>query len=404
MNHEIITYPPSNLEPGTLNFHSTIFGLLFLIGLFQSCQTEPSRVNASLAVADALSSDTTGYLRADKIRPFDFPTDYGPHPGFKTEWWYYTGNLETQDGEHFGYQFTIFRFALTPPDSTPPARDSDWATNQLFMAHFALTDVEGKQFYAFERFSRGAAGLAGAQADPYRIWLEDWSVESGESSFPMHIRAAQEGVAIDLTLTTSLPAVLQGERGLDQKGPEPGNASYYYSFPRLQTEGTIAVRGKTFAVQGLSWKDHEWSTSALSEDQVGWDWFSLQLSNEQSLMYYQLRRHDGTPSPFTSGVLVEPDGTTRPLGPGDVEIDVLDTWTSPRGGTYPARWQLRVLPADINLTITPYLPDQELDVSVRYWEGAVRIEGTAAGTAVSGNGYVELTGYADGPRNVPGNT
>lgn len=349
-----------------------------------------------------MSSDTTGYLRAEESRAFDFPTDYGPHPGFKTEWWYYTGNLEAQGGEHFGYQFTIFRFALTPPDTTLSSRTSAWATNQLFMAHFALTDVEGEQFFAFERFSRGAAGLAGAQADPYRIWLEDWSVESPNASFPMHLRAKQEEVAIDLTLDAALPAVLQGEGGLDQKGPEPGNASYYYSFPRLQTEGTITVRGETFAVQGLSWKDHEWSTSALGEDQVGWDWFSLQLDNGQSLMYYQLRRRDGTPSPFTSGVLIEPDGSTRPLDTGDVTLDVLDTWTSPRGGTYPARWQMRVHPAEITLTITPYLPDQELDVSVRYWEGAVRLEGTVTGMTVSGSGYVELTGYADGQQGSPG--
>ena len=375
---------------------------ILILLFFSACQTQEEDLRASLGVAEAMSSDTTGYLRADTIRPFDFPTDYGPHPGFKTEWWYYTGNLETQGGEHFGYQFTIFRFALTPPDTILSARDSGWATNQLFMAHFALSDVDGEQFYAFERFSRGAAGLAGAQADPYRIWLEDWSVASEDTSFPMHIQAAQEEGAIDLTLNTSLPAVLQGERGLDQKGPEPGNASYYYSFPHLITEGTITVEGKTFAVQGLSWKDHEWSTSALGTEQIGWDWFSLQLSNGQSLMYYQLRRRDGMPSPFTSGVLVQPDGATRPLDADDVQLDVLDTWTSPRGGTYPARWQVRVQSADLNLTITPYLPDQELDVSVRYWEGAVRIEGTVAGTTVTGSGYVELTGYADGQRGTPG--
>lgn len=377
--------------------------LSILVVLFLcACQPGEEAVRSSLAVAEAMSSDTTGYLRAEDIRPFEFPTDYGPHPGFKTEWWYYTGNLDTPNGRHFGYQFTIFRFALTPPDSTLPARISDWATNQLFMGHFALTDVKGEQFYAFERFSRGAAGLAGAQADPYHIWLEDWSVESDSTSFPMHIQATQDGVALNLTLETAYPAVLQGERGLDQKGPEPGNASYYYSFPRMPTEGTVTVDGETFAVAGLSWKDHEWSTSALGKDQVGWNWFSLQLSNGQSLMYYQLRRRDGTPSPFTNGILVQPDGTARPLTPGDVEVEVMDTWTSPRGGTYPARWQLRVPSSDIALTIAPYLAGQELDVSVRYWEGAVRVDGSAGGSPITGNGYIELTGYADGPRTMPG--
>lgn len=379
-----------------------IYLYLLVVCSLCACQPGEEAVRASLAVADAMGSDNTGYLRAEDIKPFDFPKDYGPHPGFKTEWWYYTGNLDTPDGRHFGYQFTIFRFALTPPDSTLPARISDWATNQLFMGHFALTDVKGEQFYAFERFSRGAAGLAGAQADPYHIWLEDWSVESDSTSFPMHIQATQDGVALDLTLETAYPAVLQGERGLDQKGPEPGNASYYYSFTRMPTEGTVTVDDETFAVEGLSWKDHEWSTSALGKDQVGWDWFSLQLSNGQSLMYYQLRRRDGTPSPFTSGILVQPDGTARPLAPGDVEVEVMDTWTSPRGGTYPARWQLHVPSSDIALTIAPYLADQELDVSVRYWEGAVRVEGSAGGSPITGNGYIELTGYADGPRTMPG--
>ena len=368
-----------------------------IAGAFLLQQDGEEEIRAALAVAEAMGGDTTGYDRADEIRTLIFPDDYGPHPGFKTEWWYYTGNLDTGQGRHFGYEFTIFRFALAPPDSSAPARASGWSTNQLFMAHFALTDVAAEDFYAFERFSRGALDLAGAQAAPYRVWLEDWSMEGSPANlFPMRLRAAQDDVAIDLALETAKPLVLQGDRGLDPKGPEPGNASYYYSFTRLPTTGTITVEGRSYPVRGLSWKDHEWSTSALADDQVGWDWFALQLSNGQDLMFYQLRRRDGTASLFTNGVLVAPDGSTTPLAPTDVTLDVLDTWTSPRSdAAYPARWQFRVPSHTLDLQITPHMADQELDVSVRYWEGAVRVEGTVDGAVVSGHGYVEMTGYGE---------
>ena len=371
---------------------------VLVVGAFLLRSDSAESIQASLALAEAMGGDTTGYARADAARPLLFPDDYGPHPGYKTEWWYYTGNLDTDEGRHFGYELTIFRFALAPSDTAAAERPSAWATNQLFMAHFALTDVASEDFYAFERFSRGALGLAGAQAAPYRVWLEDWSMEGGAGDpFPMRLRAAEDGVALDITLEAAKPLVLQGDRGLDQKGPEPGNASYYYSFTRLPTEGTIMVDGNTYTVRGLSWKDHEWSTSALGDEQVGWDWFALQLSDGRDLMYYQLRRRDGTPSPFTNGVLVAPDGTTKSLERGDVEIEVLDTWTSPRSAAvYPARWRFRIPTEGLNLQLTPHLPDQEMNVSVRYWEGAVRIDGTAAGEAVSGNGYVEMTGYGEG--------
>jgi len=370
---------------------------VLIAGVYLLRPRPEAAIEASLAVAEAMAGDTTGYDRANRVRALVFPDDYGPHPGFKTEWWYYTGNLDAGNGRHFGYELTIFRVALAPPDTAPAQRASAWATNQLFMAHFALTDVEGKAFHAFERFSRGALGLAGAQAAPYRVWLEDWSIEgAGAALFPMRLRAADGDVGIDLTLEAARPLVLQGEQGLDQKGPEPGNASYYYSFTRLVTEGTVTIGGRSFAVRGLSWKDHEWSTSALGEEQVGWDWFALQLSNGLDVMFYQLRRRDGTPSPFTNGILVHPGGGTTPLARADVTIDVLDTWTNlQRDAAYPARWRFRISSENLDLRITPYLADQELDLSVRYWEGAVRLEGTVGGAAVTGHGYVEMTGYGE---------
>jgi predicted secreted hydrolase len=342
----------------------------------------------------AIGDEATGFARAQGPRPLQFPADHGPHPDYQTEWWYYTGNLENSDGRHFGYQLTFFRRALVPPAQRQD-RSSNWATDQVYMAHFALTDVAGRRHQAFERFARGAAGLAGAQAAPYRVWLEDWSVEEVEPNV-VHLRAAQEDLALDMLLRDSKGPVLQGDGGYSQKGPEPGNASYYYSQTRLETWGTVQVGDTLHQVDGLSWMDHEFSTSALGPDQVGWDWFALQLDDGSELMVFQIRKVDGSVDPFSSGTLVAPDGSTRHLSHKDFEIGVGATWRSPRSGaTYPARWTVEVPAADLTLEIEPYLADQELNVSYTYWEGAVRISGEHIGTPVSGNGYVEMTGYAD---------
>ncbi|MFA5515014.1 MAG: lipocalin-like domain-containing protein [Desulfuromonadales bacterium] len=348
-----------------------------------------------LSVAETLGGAAAeGYARATEARPFVFPVDHGPHPDFRTEWWYFTGNLEDARGRHFGYQLTFFRVALA---AQMPERASNWATRQVYMAHFALTDPAGSRFYDWERFSRAALGLAGAQAEPFRVWLEDWSVigkGEGANIFPLRLRAAAGEVAIDLLLAQGKPIVLQGERGLSRKSGEAGNASYYYSLTRMPTTGVVRLGKEEYAVRGASWLDREWSTSALGAQETGWDWLALQLSDGRELMFYRLRRQDGRSSPFSAGTLVEPDGTFRVLSPGEVEIRELDHWQSPASGAlYPALWRLRVPDAGIDLEIVPWLADQELDATVRYWEGAVRIRGESAGMVVSGNGYIEMTGY-----------
>lgn len=352
-------------------------------------------LSTTVSVADAMGSDTSGYKRADTVRPFVFPDDHGPHPGFKNEWWYFTGNLTGPDGTPYGYELTIFRFAMTPPDRTDGvvSQVSNWRTNQFYMGHFAVSDGGREQFHAFERFSRGGAGLAGAKADPLRVWLENWSMSStGTSTFPMRLRAQGDDAAIDLTVRPKKPKVLQGDRGLSQKGPGAGNASYYYSYTRLGTTGTMAVGGDTLQVTGQSWLDREWSTSALGPNQEGWDWFALQLDDGRDLMYYQLRNNDGSVSRFSEGVLVGPDGEKTTLSRNDVTVETHDTWTSPDGThTYPVEWTLRVPSKDLDLRIRALFPNQELDnVSVRYWEGAVRVSGSH-----SGKGYVEMTGYGE---------
>jgi predicted secreted hydrolase len=353
-----------------------------------------SEPRASLSAVEAASGigDTAGFARATAPRPFVFPRDHGAPPEYATQWWYYTGNLDTEDGRHFGFQLTFFRSALAPQAAE---RASDWATTTIYMAHFTLTDVARQQFHAFERFSRGSAGLAGAAGEPYRVWLEDWSVEgSGPGGMAMRLHAVQDDVSLDLALTADRPAALQGDRGLSQKSATPGSASYYYSLTNMATQGTIGVGGQRYAVRGLSWMDHEFGTGALERGSVGWDWFGLQLGDGRSLMYARARRDDG--GVYAFGLLVEASGATRYLGASDITFEAQETWQSPRSGArYPSRWRLQVPSAGVDLRVTPWLADQELPLAITYWEGAVKIEGTAGGAPIDGNGYVELTGYAE---------
>jgi predicted secreted hydrolase len=350
-------------------------------------------LRASVAAAAPAQSDASGFARAMGPRPLSFPTDLGPHDDFQTEWWYYTGNLDTSEGQHFGYQLTFFRRALVPPEAWP-ARASDWGTAQVYMAHLALTDVSGNRHYAYERLARGAAGLAGAAAEPYRVWLDEWSVVTGSDGL-LRLQASDGAIALQLDLRSTKPRVLQGEAGYSRKGPEPGNASYYFSETRIATKGTVTVDGRSYAVDGLSWMDHEFSTSALSAGQTGWDWFSLQLSSGRELMVFQLRRSDGNADPFSAGMLVNADGTTERLGPQDFALQVTGQWRSPHTrANYPSGWRLTLPAHGVDLTVTPYIADQELNVGYNYWEGAVRAAGTLGGQTITGSGYVELTGYA----------
>lgn len=373
---------------------------LAVAGLVALLRGDEERVRATMTVAEAMGGDTTGFLRAIEKHPFDFPEDHGPHPGYRHEWWYFTGNLETAEGQRFGYQLTFFRSALT---AEPEARESAWGASGAYMAHFAVTDAAGGRFLAFDRFAREAMGLAGARGEPFLVHVEDWEAAAlATAAFPARLRAAADGVALDLVVHQGKPPVLQGDDGLSRKGPEAGNASYYYSLTRMPTEGTIRVAGREYRVRGTSWMDREWGTSALGAEQVGWDWFALQLSDGSELVFFELRRRDGTRDLHDYAAVVEADGRKRTLASGAVRVEVLDTWTSPRDGTrYPARWRVHVPAERLDLVVTPILADQELNLAVRYWEGAVDVAGHAAGRPITGRGYVELTGYADkadGPR------
>lgn len=349
-------------------------------------------VNASTILAE-MDANISGYARA--IEPWDwqFPRDHGAHPEFQTEWWYYTGNLADESGRRFGYQFTIFRRAITPQ-----AQDSasEWRTNQIYLVHFSLTDVQESAFYHEERYSRGSADLAGATVDPvFRVWIENMQViAQNDEATLLKIEADTGEMAIDFTLDEVKPVALQGVEGLSPKSDEIGNASYYYSMPRYATEGTITIEGESYTVSGSSWMDHEFSTSALGEDALGWDWFSLQLDDNREMMLAYVRNRDG--GNFTlAGLLIHPDGSTQSLSADDFDVEAIGTWTSPHTGTtYPSGWEMTIDTGEgdpLNLTVTPLIDDQEIRATVTtYYEGAVRITGDA-----EGYGYAELTGYQD---------
>lgn len=346
----------------------------------------------SLLVDDGQVPDS--FARALVPGLVEFPRDLGPHEDYQTEWWYYTGVLEAENGSQFGYQFTIFRRALSPPPLPLPDNSSAWRSNQVYLAHFTISDIAAGKFYFAERFSREAGGLAGAQADPYQIWLEDWVIEQVAPQ-QVRLQAQTDEVSLDLILQETLPPVLHGDGGLSQKGPEPGNASYYYSIIRQETGGTITVEDETLDVTGLSWKDHEYSTSGLSSGSSGWDWFSLQFDDGSALMLFQIRRDDGTLQPASSGSLIQADGSVQHLDLEQWQLEVLDYWTSPSsGGRYPAGWRLQIPEVDLVLEGRPLMANQELNVSSTYWEGAVAFDGTRGGEPIKAQGYVEMTGYA----------
>jgi predicted secreted hydrolase len=370
-------------------FVLVVASLLPLTGVADDAQAPQSRLS------ELLSSDgDAGFETAIERRAFVFPKDHGPHPGFRNEWWYVTGNLDSEAGGRFGFELTIFRFALTP---AVPAAESNWRSNQVYIAHFAVTDADRERFYATERYSRGALGLAGASADPFRVWIDDWEISAVEKGQPerWRLRATDPEFALDVALAAAKPPVLNGVEGLSQKSAEPGNASYYFSITRWRTEGWLRLGDDEFRVSGLSWLDREWSSSALAADQLGWDWFALQLSDGSELMFYNLRKLNGSQDERSAGTWIDADGTSRHIDREQIDIAVTDTWDSPAGGQYPSAWTLRFPQQGLSLDIRPVMADQELFTTVRYWEGAVDVQGDRHGSPIEGRGYVELTGYAD---------
>ena len=374
-------------------------GLMMVVVSLSACNSaDQTRLVSANVVASLSGPADEAFARAYEPIEFVFPRDHGAHPEYRTEWWYYTGNLTDSAGNQYGYQLTFFRSALTPD---LPERTSDLATNQIYMAHFAVTNGAANDHQSFERFSRGAGGLAGATGEPaYAVWLEDWAVRTIEPGVT-RLQASAPGdggdVALDLILRETRPPVLHGKQGLSQKGPEAGNASYYYSLVQVETTGTVTSQGETVEVTGLSWMDHEFGTSALSANAVGWDWFSMQLDNGAVLMLAQVRTSDGGVMPQFEGTYVTAAGAQETITAADLTLTALAQWTSPRTQfTYPSGWQVAIPRLNIALTVEPLIQDQEMAVSFVYWEGAITVAGTIADETVQGVGYVELTGYGQG--------
>ncbi|MDH3445631.1 MAG: carotenoid 1,2-hydratase [Deltaproteobacteria bacterium] len=348
---------------------------------------------AGLTICALVASGFT-YQPALPGRKLVFPADHYSHPEFQTEWWYYTGHLKSASGKRYGYQVTFFRIGLRHRQK---ASEHPIIFTDLYMAHFALSDLAGKKFIFRERINRGYAEKAGAATDRYYVWNEDWKVEGNDKIH--QIQVSDRAAKLTLRLTSLKPPVLHGENGHSQKGEGEGRASYYYSLTRMQAEGELNIGGKNEKVRGSTWMDHEFGSNQLREDQVGWDWFSIQLDNGNEIMLYLMRRKDGSVDLYSSGTLVRADGTTKHLRLRDYRVDVLERWKSPKSNAeYPMKWKVTIPSESIELEITPAFPEQELitnrSTRVTYWEGSVGVEGTVRNNPVAGRGYVEMTGYA----------
>jgi predicted secreted hydrolase len=366
-------------------------------------------VFAGLSHPTSLTPDTESspaWAEATPGYQFSFPRDHAAHPDSRIEWWYYTGNLATKSGRRFGYQLTFFRIGVVRDQ----VNSSRWALRDLYMAHFAISDVEKQSFRSFERINRAGIGWAGADSfdgdssgagqsrkPAVRVWNEDWDtrIENGSHT----IRASEEGVSLVLKLAPSKPEVVHGENGISQKGSAAGNASHYYSLTRLESSGLIDLDGQSFEVSGLSWMDHEFGTSFLDDQQTGWDWFSIHLEDGRDLMLFEIRRRDGSIDSRSSGTLIDAGGKAIHLTFEDFSLKPGKLWRSSKSGAdYPTAWQIQLPGYGLLLNVTAEIEDQELrtaeSTGVTYWEGSVTIQGAAGESPIRGSGYLEMTGYS----------
>jgi predicted secreted hydrolase len=329
---------------------------------------------------------------------YHFPQDHAAHPDYKTEWWYYTGHLQTTGGKHYGYELTFFRIGNDPKRVSN--NNTPWSTNNLYAAHFALSDEQNQQFHFSEKLNRSGLNVAGARTDAYYVWNELWLAEQLGNQMILRADSPDGKQEIHLLLTAEKLPVIHGENGVSQKADCVGCASHYYSLTRLKTEGMLLLDGKAYPVTGLSWMDHEFGSNQLAKNQKGWDWFSIQLNDNTELMLYLLRQENGQIDPNSSGTWVDADGHTRhlPLNAFSVKSSGT-TWTSPASkGIYPMGWTVTIPSEQLSLTITPAFNNQELftpgSTGVSYWEGSSHISGTRQGHSIAGQAYVEMTGYA----------
>jgi len=327
---------------------------------------------------------------------YEFPRDHFNHPEFQTEWWYYTGNLHTANGRRFGFELTFFRQGI---DRHAPSSATVWDVRDIWMAHLALSDIDGNQFFHTERLNRAGAGTAGADLEQARVWNGNWQAQWREGFAVQQLQAVSDHFSFDLSLASAKPPVIHGLNGVSQKAEGTGHASHYISLTRLNTRGMITIDGRPFTVEGASWMDHEFFTNQLDANQTGWDWFSLQFDDNSELMLFRLRRKDGAADPFSAGTYQDAHGRAAHLAASDFSVMPGKTWTSPAtGARYPVEWTIRVPTLGLDAMLTTRLAQQELigkvAASPSYWEGAVEIAGRKNGIAAHATGYLEMTGYA----------
>jgi predicted secreted hydrolase len=343
------------------------------------------------AIALVCAASFGEYREALPGYQYEFPRDHFNHPEFRTEWWYYTGNLKSADGRRFGFELTFFRHNVSRNE-----RKSVWDIDDVWLAHFALSDIDGNRFLHTQRLNRSGPGLAGADFTKRRVWNGNWFVQwNGETK---RLEAVAEQFRIALDLRPLKPAVIHGVNGVSQKAEGAGRASHYVSFTRIETRGTLTIEGREFKVEGLSWMDHEFFTHQLESEQTGWDWLSLQFTDGTELMLFRLRRKDGSIDPYSAGTFVDPDGRTRHLTARDFTM----TPGTRRWKNYPIEWTVRVPALNLEASLSTRLPQQELTTRMRgmtaYWEGAMEVSGTRAARPLQGHGYLEMTGYAGAVR------
>jgi len=347
-------------------------------GLFAMAAMIASMIAAMMALASASSSH---WREAIPGYRFSFPRDHFDHPDFHTEWWYYTGNVEDGTGSRFGFELVFFRQGRQRGEN---ANQSAWNIDDLYLAHAAVTDVNGRRFFYEERLNRAGPGIAGIRFDTRRVWNGNWSAQwNGEDQ---RLTAVAPDFDFSLQLTPLKPAIINGVDGVSQKAEGRGKASYYVSFPRLSVSGTLAVAGMKRDVKGSAWMDHEWFTHQLEAGQTGWDWFSVQLDNHTELMLFQLRLKDGSIDPHSSGTFIDAAGKAHHLTARDFRLRPLDKWTR-----YPVHWAIEVPSLKIQLDCRAVIDNQELKATksgTTYWEGSVNYSGSARGV-----GYLEMTGY-----------
>jgi predicted secreted hydrolase len=330
---------------------------------------------------------------------YQFPRDHFSHPDYQTEWWYYTGNLRAAEGHRFGFELTFFRHALHLPEGMEANSDATWRPEQIYLAHLALSDIDGGEFYHAERLNRAGPGLAGVDSNQERYWNGNWQVQwLSTQTGEQQLQAVCRRFTLKLNLTPEKPLVIHGQNGVSQKGSEIGRASHYISFTRLRAGGELEWNGASFSLDGLVWMDHEFSTEQLDSTDAGWDWFSIQLQNNEELMLYRLRKKSGQEDPYSSGTYVDAQGEAHFLDGSHFSLSPSGVWQSPNSGArYPLAWDITIPALDLELSERTSLKNQELfnkdKAFPSYWEGAVTYSGHIHSQPTHGVGYLEMTGY-----------